>query len=492
MATYNEAGSITAVLAEVAEAVHALEHQGIAMDVLIVDDNSPDGTARIALEVAEAHGLRLEVLSGEKEGLGAALVRGFRHTLSTGRERPEFLVTLDADGQHDARQIPGLVEAFITRDSGVLIGSRWTKGGSSPGTSRLRTVLSRGGNLAFRVVTGTRSVQDATTSFRVIRSDVAELFDPSRLRVDGYGFFSAFIALAQANGYAVHEAPIVFRPRSAGLSKLTLHDCGEFFVNLFAVRKAARAARRQRQSAFQAPDTSAEFGAAAELERLSEARRFNAWIAELLTPALGPRLLDVGAGIAAVTRLLAQRPVVRSVLAIEPAANLYPKLLAATADMAKVQSRQLTSGEVLQGGAAGDFDAVTYVNVLEHIEHDVDELRTAHSLLAPGGRVGVFVPAGPWLYGSMDRLSGHHRRYTKASLRAVAEAAGFEVDELRYADLASMRPYWAMYRVLQVKRLGSGSGTAFDAVLVPISRVIQRLVPNPPFGKNLVLIATRR
>ncbi len=245
MASYNEAGSIATVLREVAEARDQLQNQGIELSILLVDDNSPDGTASIARTVASELHLDLEVLTGSKSGLGAALVRGFRH-LESQSAQPDFIVTLDADGQHDARQIPGLVEAFLSRGSGVMIGSRWTKGGSSPGTSAARAMLSQGGNLAFRLITGTRHVKDGTTSFRVIRPEVASLFDPAKLHVEGYAFFSAFIALAQANGYPIDECPIVFRPRSAGQSKLTLKDCREFLINLFLVRKVAQAARAQR------------------------------------------------------------------------------------------------------------------------------------------------------------------------------------------------------------------------------------------------------
>lgn len=248
MASYNEAGSIGSVLREVHEAVSVLQFQGISLRVLLVDDNSPDGTAEIAREVATSLNLLLDVLSGDKEGLGAALVRGFRYLERPEVSRADFVVTLDADGQHDARQIPGLVEAFLSRKSGVMIGSRWTPGGSSPGTSRLRSILSRGGNWAFRVITGTRGVQDATTSFRVIRPEVIALFDPARLKVDGYAFFSAFIALAQAHGYSIDESPIVFRPRSAGLSKLSLRDCREFLVNLFAVRRVVQEERAARET----------------------------------------------------------------------------------------------------------------------------------------------------------------------------------------------------------------------------------------------------
>jgi glycosyltransferase AglD len=246
MASYNEAGSIASVLEEVAQARTELERQGIVLSILLVDDNSPDGTASIAQATANSHQLDLDVLTGSKEGLGAALVRGFRY-LDAQPGKLDFIVTLDADGQHDARQIPGLVEAFLSRGSGVMIGSRWTKGGSSPGTGRGRAVLSQGGNLAFRIITGTRRVKDATTSFRVIRPEIASLFDPAKLQVDGYAFFSAFIALAQANGFPIDECPIVFRPRSAGQSKLTLKDCREFLINLFLVRKVAKTARRQRR-----------------------------------------------------------------------------------------------------------------------------------------------------------------------------------------------------------------------------------------------------
>jgi glycosyltransferase AglD len=245
MASYNEAGSIGGVLNEVSEAIEQLHRQGVEVDVLLVDDNSPDGTATIAAAAAVQKGIRLEVLTGKKEGLGAALVRGFRHLEAQGVHR-DFIVTLDADGQHDARQIPGLVEGFLSRGSGVMIGSRWVRGGSSPGTPPARAWLSKGGNLAFRVITGTRRVKDGTTSFRVIRPEVASLFDPAKLHVDGYAFFSAFIALAQANGYSIDESPIVFRPRFAGQSKLTLRDCREFLFNLFLVRKVAHVARATR------------------------------------------------------------------------------------------------------------------------------------------------------------------------------------------------------------------------------------------------------
>ncbi len=243
LATYNEADSVPFVLAEIGEAVEKLAMHNIECRILLVDDRSPDGTAAVAAGVATRLGLDLEVLSGNKNGLGNAILRGFSHGLLA---QPDFFVTLDADGQHDARQMPDLVRAYLATRADIMIGSRWTLGGSSPGTTRMRALLSQCGNRLFRIITGTRDVQDATTSFRVIRAEVAQVFRPDHLDISGYAFFSAFIALAFAQGYKIGETPIVFRPRFAGVSKLTLHDCVTFARNLFRTRTVVEAIRVDR------------------------------------------------------------------------------------------------------------------------------------------------------------------------------------------------------------------------------------------------------
>ena len=112
-------------------------------------------------------------------------------------------------------------------------------------------------------------------------------------------------------------------------------------------------------------------------------------------------------------------------------------------------------------------------------------------MLRPGGRLAVFVPAMPALYGTMDRLSDHYRRYTRAVLEQRVQGAGFAVDELRFVDVASVVPYWLAYRVLKLNSLGGSSGALFDRVLVPLSRGVQRVWKNPSFGKNLICLATK-
>ncbi|MEP7203784.1 MAG: bifunctional glycosyltransferase/class I SAM-dependent methyltransferase [Ilumatobacteraceae bacterium] len=501
LATYNSGASVGPVLAEIEEAASVLNRSGIVLEVLLVDDSSPDNTAAIASDEAARLGLKLEVLTGSHLGLGGSQLAGFEHLLRTADR--DFFVTLDPDGHHDARQITDVVRMFVARRSGVTIGSRWVRGGSSPGTSALRSVVSRTANLLARRIIGLHGVHDATTSFRIIQPDVARLWIDRKIPAGGYGYFTTSIAVAQAAGFSVTECPITFRPRYAGVRSISFSDVTAFWRSLHNTRvlvatvrdesrrdQATWAARSPRMQAQQASSNS-QFGAAAELENLAHANNFFGWIADELSPHLGLRILEVGAGIGTVAAKMADRKPASEITAIEPAENLFDQLQTTTKRLRNVTPLQLTSQE-LASTRPQQFDSIVYINVLEHILDDAAEMRTAFDLVAPGGSLGVFVPAMSRLYGSLDFKSGHHRRYDKARLREVVADAGFEIVELRYLEVAGVAPYWLMYHLLDRQSLSSMSSGIFDRVVVPVSKMVQRLVPNPPFGKNLLVIARRR
>ena len=365
-------------------------------------------------------------------------------------------------------------------------------------------MASRTASALVRRATGLRRVRDATTSFWVVHPDVVRTVLADGLSVDGYGFYPAFVALAQAYGFSVDEVPIVFRPRYSDVQALSARDIADFTRQMPEIRARAhevRAKIRADQSTWAArsgrmrgQDAAAGslFGADVELERLASAERFFGWIADEIAPHLGTRVLEVGAGIGTVsTPLLARRPDCE-VTALEPATGLYEALVARTAGEPRLTPRQQTSADLLAADPARRFDSVVYVNVLEHIRGDAAELAIARELLAPGGSLAVFVPALPRLYGSLDYKSGHHRRYRRDELAALISGAGFELVDIRYLDVLGVAPYYAMYRLLDVRSLGTVSSTGYDRVVVPLSRVVQRLVPHPPAGKNLLAIARRR
>ena len=230
MATYNEADCIESAIVGIAKAAVRIREAGDDLRLLLLDDESPDGTARLAVASAQAHGLSLSVSSHPREGLGAAYLRGFEEVLNRGWA--DTIVTLDADGQHDPLVMPDLLAAFRNSKADLVIGSRWTKGGQVPGLSLGRQWMSRVGILGFSLATGVRGVRDATTSYRVFSTEVARSFDPGPLAITGYSFFSSFVGLASAAGFEIREYPIVFSPRIGGASKLTPKELKQFALNL--------------------------------------------------------------------------------------------------------------------------------------------------------------------------------------------------------------------------------------------------------------------
>jgi SAM-dependent methyltransferase len=377
------------------------------------------------------------------------------------------------------------------------------RGGSAPHTPRSRALLSRAASRLVAWSTGMRRIHDITTSLRVIRADAAELVSADPASHGDYGFYCEFVAVAQAYGFAVDEVPITFRPRYTRVDRLRLGDLVEFAADLRRIRRrirrvrsemqidqatwAVRSGRMRRQEA----EPGSEFGALGELEHLSAATRFTSWIVDALQPAFGRRILDVGAGFGAVSGAIAARAPELEIVAIEPAENVYSTLVTRTAALPNVETRQVTSRQLLDGDGAESFDTVLYVNVLEHILDDAAELETAYQLLRRRGQLGLFVPAMPSLYGSLDFKSGHYRRYTRDHLVDLLERVGFDEVSVRYFDPLGVLPYWTMYRLLDVQRLDAVSSTGYDRVVVPLGRSIERALPHPPRGKNLVAIARR-
>jgi SAM-dependent methyltransferase len=139
----------------------------------------------------------------------------------------------------------------------------------------------------------------------------------------------------------------------------------------------------------------------------------------------------------------------------------------------------------------GQFGSAVYVNVLEHIEDDLNELKKTFDLLMPGGKLVVFSPALPGLYGSMDGLSKHFRRYSKTGLVQTIENAGFKVIHKEYFDFVGIVPYFVMYRLLKVRSIGGGGMFIYDHLILPISTQLSKLSRGTLIGKNLLVVGEK-
>ena len=209
--TYNEAESIRLLI----ERVLAL---GTGYRLLIVDDNSPDGTGRIVETFASSHPDRVRLLSRcQKEGIGRAYVAGFEVALATDAT---LIAQMDADLSHDPSDLQRLVEA--TNDADLALGSRYVEGGDTAGWPRHRKIISRIGGRYARTVLNV-PIQDLTGGFKVYRRPALEALDISRIESDGYVFQIETTYKTVLNGFRVVEVPIHFIDRVAGKSKLSRH-----------------------------------------------------------------------------------------------------------------------------------------------------------------------------------------------------------------------------------------------------------------------------
>jgi dolichol-phosphate mannosyltransferase len=238
LATLGERQTIRFVLEEVAESVRLLQESGYSFQVLIVDDSQDTDYNRHVEQSFIDLRISGKVIDGPQEGLGAAIVYGFEQALLD--PNVGFIVNLDADGQHDARQMPDLVRAHFATQSQITIGSRWTKGGSAPGLSFKRKVLSRVSAAMLHRVGVPSSVKDPTTSFRVYSRSAIETSFKTVTDFNGYAFFGGMIAVSSSEGAKISEVPIQFRPRWAGESKMKLARIVETATQLLSIRSRVK------------------------------------------------------------------------------------------------------------------------------------------------------------------------------------------------------------------------------------------------------------
>ncbi len=217
-----------------------------------------------------------------------------------------------------------------------------------------------------------------------------------------------------------------------------------------------------------------------ELPLMARAVHWKSYVAELVRPHLGPSVLEVGAGIGSNIAYLC-RPPVRDWTAVEPDA--------AQAAQIRAPGVRVVVGTIAAIGATERFDAILYLDVLEHLADDAAELRRAATLLVPGGRLIVLAPAHQWLTSPMDAAVGHFRRYSAAGLRALTPA-GCRLEVLDHIDALGCLASLANRLVLRRAQISAGQIRLWDGGLVPLSRRLDRWL-GFRCGKSLLAVWSR-
>ncbi|HIQ04745.1 MAG TPA: polyprenol monophosphomannose synthase [Anaerolineae bacterium] len=217
--TYNERGNIRPLIEE-------LLALPLPLGVIVVDDNSPDGTGELVAQLA-AEDERVHLISRPaKLGLGTAHLTGFRRALAMGARH---ILSMDADFSHNPRFIPEMVASSTTAD--VVIGSRYVAGGGAANSPFRRRLLSRGANLFARTMLRLPA-HDCTAGFRCYQRRVLEHIDLDRIRSDGYSFLIEMLFLCHQAGFTVTEVPITFVDREHGISKISKAEIGKALLTV--------------------------------------------------------------------------------------------------------------------------------------------------------------------------------------------------------------------------------------------------------------------
>jgi len=221
--TYNERDNVVPIT----EAILAATPE---VDVLVIDDNSPDGTGELADGLAEREP-RVHVLHrAGKEGLGKAYLAGFAWALGRGYE---LVLEMDADFSHDPRYLPGMLQAAGEAD--LVLGSRYVPGGGTVNWGMLRKIISRGGSLYARTILGI-PVRDLTGGFKCFRRRVLESIDLPTVECSGYAFQIELTYRTIRRGFKVKEVPIVFEDRRVGQSKMSKRIVLEALRKVWSIR----------------------------------------------------------------------------------------------------------------------------------------------------------------------------------------------------------------------------------------------------------------
>ncbi len=227
--TYNERENLPEIVPGILAAAPGL-------DILVVDDNSPDGTGKLADELAARDDRVLVLHRARKEGLGRAYLAGFAEALRRGYGR---ILEMDADFSHDPARLP----ALLATDADLVLGSRYVQGGGTVNWGLGRRLLSKGGSFYARTILGL-PVRDLTGGFKCFRREVLESIDLASVRSSGYAFQIELTYRALKRGFKVREVPIVFTDRRVGQSKMSRRIVAEALWMVWKIRFDPSANRR--------------------------------------------------------------------------------------------------------------------------------------------------------------------------------------------------------------------------------------------------------
>jgi len=437
--------------------------------VIVVNDASTDQTGEVLRSFQEGlehpGSTRLEWIFLQREknqGKGAAIRIALQHADT------DLVVIHDADLEYHPEDLVKMIPLFATEDADAVYGSRFL-------ASEYRRVLFFRHSLGNKLLTlltnfvTDLNLTDMETCYKMVRTDLVKSIP---LESDRFGFEPEITIKLAKREARIFETPIRYSGRTyAEGKKITWKDGVKALGALLKYGISDRI--------YVADEHGSEI-----LARLNRAPRFTKWMADTIRPYLGERVLEIGAGIGNLTSNLVPR---REYWAsdINPHYLSRLKKLQQTRPYLQVQYTDASAGETYPRER---FDTVICLNVVEHLEDDVKALRNIRRSLEKNGRAIILVPNGPGLYGSLDRVLGHFRRYTEMQLQEACQRAGFRVEKVLKFNRIGAPGWWWNGRVLKKTTFGFWQIKLLNTVL-PAVRPIDRFLPFPHLSWIMILRA---
>jgi glycosyltransferase involved in cell wall biosynthesis/phospholipid N-methyltransferase len=439
------------------------------VQIVVVDDGSADQSgaaiARFKESLAQEPQEKLTWLfirHEKNKGKAAAI-----HTaLSAATE--ELTVIHDADLEYHPGDIGKMVPLFIEEDADAVFGSRFL-------SSDFRRVLFFRHSLGNKLITlltnfvTDLNLSDIETCYKMVRADMMTSIP---WESDRFGIEPEITIKLAKRKARIFEIPIRYSGRTyAEGKKITWKD---------GVRALGALVRFKLSDKIYVAD---EHGSEI-LARLSRAPRFTKWMADTIRPYVGDRVLEIGAGIGNLTTNLVPRTMYY-------ASDINPHYISRLEQLRQTRPYlhvHTTDATVAESYPQEKFDTVVCLNVVEHIENEVAALSNIRACLDKNGRAIILVPNGPQLYGSLDRVLGHYRRYTREQLIDVCERAGFTVEKMLAFNRVGAPGWWLNGKVLKKETFGLGQMKILN-LIVPLARPIDRFLPFPHLSWIVILKA---
>ena len=437
--------------------------------IIVVDDGSTDQThAQLeafqqALAQFRSGNLSWVFLTHEKNlGKAAAIQTALAHADT------ELTVIHDADLEYHPEDLLKMVQVFLAEEADAVYGSRFLAG-------EYRRVLFFRHELGNRLLTllcnivSDLNLTDMETCYKMVRTTLLK-----SIPIDAQGFAiepEITIKLGKRNA-RIFEVPIRYSGRTYQDGKKIGWKDG-----LRAIAAIARFATSDHIY------TNDEYGSQI-LGRLNRAPRFTKWMADVIRPYVGKKVLEIGAGTGNLTLQLVPRELYWA-SDINPLYLMYLQRLGQNRPYLRVGYTDGQKGDSYP--QEQKFDTVICLNVIEHLADDYGAMRNIREVLEEGGRAIILVPAGPGLYGTLDTVLGHERRYTRRLLAELVEKSGFELEDLLSFNRTGVTAWWLNGRLLKRKTFGLWQIKMLN-LLTPIFRRVDRWLPLPP----LSLIALAR